>query len=767
MLTLVFNIQPVKASGTIYIRADGSIDPSDAPISTFDNVTYTLNGNITSDADGIVIERSNVILEGVGHTIQGTGSWDYKGIGLEWQNNVTIRNTSINGFYCGVRLQDSSNNNLFGNNVTENTSYGIWLQDSSKNTLRNNKMTDNRYNFWVGGYSLLDFVNDVDSSNTVNAQPLYYWVNRTDETIPLDAGYVALVNCTHIVVQNLNLRGNGDGILLAYTADSRIIKNSLTDACGIYVWYSSHSNNISGNKITNSIYGIYLYGHSNHNWISENNIRNSSYGLWLWDSNQNSIIGNNITTSTGYAIGLEYSMGNNIYHNNFIDNIIQVSTDTHNVWDSGYPSGGNYWSDYVGGDLFSGPYQNETGSDGKGDTPYSIDSNNVDNYPLISPWNPLPVHNINTGLDYGTIQEAINTPETLDGHTIFVETGTYYENVVVNKTVSLVGEDVQSTIIDGSGMGRVVMITVADVNVTGFTIRNSGGPLQAGIYLLLYTISLRGASHCNISGNHVTNNSYGISLYGSSYNSISGNNIANNRYGIYLGGGASNNKISGNNITNNIYGAFFDYSIKNNTVYGNNITNNTLGICLDGYISATYKECPENNTIYENNIADNTEAGVKLLGLDNIFYHNNFLNNTIVIGSEFSSGGTNDPNLSKNILDDGYPSGGNYWSDYDGTDLYSGPYQNETGSDGIGDTPYVIGANNRDNYPLLPPAQYVPIVGDMNLDKTVDISDAILAALAFGSRPGDPNWNSQADLNHDNEVDIFDVIILANNFGKH
>jgi hypothetical protein len=53
------------------------------------------------------------------------------------------------------------------------------------------------------------------------------------------------------------------------------------------------------------------------------------------------------------------------------------------------------------------------------------------------------------------------------------------------------------------------------------------------------------------------------------------------------------------------------------------------------------------------------------------------------------------------MWDNGYPSGGNYWSDYTGTDLYSGPYQNETGSDGIGDTSYDIDVNNRDNYPLM------------------------------------------------------------------
>jgi len=52
-------------------------------------------------------------------------------------------------------------------------------------------------------------------------------------------------------------------------------------------------------------------------------------------------------------------------------------------------------------------------------------------------------------------------------------------------------------------------------------------------------------------------------------------------------------------------------------------------------------------------------------------------------------------------LDAGYPLGGNYWDDYNGADLFSGQYQNETGSDGIGDTAYTIDVNNQDNYPLM------------------------------------------------------------------
>ena len=76
MLSLAFNIKPAKAewTGTVYIRSDGSIDPPDAPISSVDNITYTLTGNITSDADGIVVERSNIIIDGSGYTLQGTGA---------------------------------------------------------------------------------------------------------------------------------------------------------------------------------------------------------------------------------------------------------------------------------------------------------------------------------------------------------------------------------------------------------------------------------------------------------------------------------------------------------------------------------------------------------------------------------------------------------------------------------------------------------------------------------------------------------------------
>jgi len=84
------------------------------------------------------------------------------------------------------------------------------------------------------------------------------------------------------------------------------------------------------------------------------------------------------------------SFNNKFCHNNFITNTEQVHLyhPFKILWDDGYPSGGNYWSDYTGVDVKSGPNQEQPGSDGIGDTAYVIDADNRDNYPLVNPWSP-------------------------------------------------------------------------------------------------------------------------------------------------------------------------------------------------------------------------------------------------------------------------------------------------------------------------------------------------------------------------------------------
>lgn len=243
ILALAFDIKPVRASGTIYVKADGSIDPPDASISTFDNVTYTLTGNITSDGHGIVVERDNIVVEGAGYTVQGSVTGNGNGIFLNERINVTIKNMKIKAFELGINLYHSSNNTISTNDITNNKHTGIYFQNSNNNTISGNNATDNwfdillfessnnvlRYNMMAnntynfedfGSWSVTDFMNDVDASNMVEGKPIYYWVNRQDMTVPLDAGYVVLANCTGITALSLNLAKNGEGILLAFTTNS-------------------------------------------------------------------------------------------------------------------------------------------------------------------------------------------------------------------------------------------------------------------------------------------------------------------------------------------------------------------------------------------------------------------------------------------------------------------------------------------------------------------------------------------------------------------
>ena len=435
-------VSPAVAEGTIYIRSDGSVEGTDK-IQRDGNV-YTFTADIF---DSIVVEKDDVVIDGADFILQGNGSG--YGIHLIHRSYVTIRNMEIKEFDTGIRLYGGSNNTIYENdivnnewgiyveysenntlsenNVTANT-VGIRITGSSNNVLRNNRMNNNHYNFGVGGANLVDYVNDIDTSNTVDDKPIYYWVNKRDRTVPLDAGYVALVNCTGITVKNLNLANNEYGILLAFTKNSTITQNTITNngagielygssrnnslsgnhitnnegngirlyGCpensitgnnitnnahyGTLLWFSNY-NNISGNNITANELGTYLYGSLNNNVFGNNIANNKGFGIWFFGSSHNNISGNNITDNHGSMYFEMQSFNNTIYHNNFVNNTLQVSTTTEdvNVWDNGVE--GNYWSDY------EDRYPNATELDGSGiwDTPYVIDKNNQDNYPLINP----------------------------------------------------------------------------------------------------------------------------------------------------------------------------------------------------------------------------------------------------------------------------------------------------------------------------------------------------------------------------------------------
>jgi parallel beta-helix repeat protein len=427
-MIVAVNVTPVRAAGTIYIRADGRVEPDTAPILTVDNVTYTFTDHLY---DGIVVERDDIVVDGAGYAVQGPGIGT--GMHLAGRSNVTIRNMEVNAFERGIELEDSSYNTIVATNVTGNE-YGIVLYDSSSyNTLRQNAASGNSYNLGLFTAVACGYVQDIDASNTVNGKPVYYWTDKHDMTVPPDAGYVVLVNCTRITVANLTLTHNMQGIATAFTTHSTIANNTLLNNFdGIRLDHASNNNVIAGNTITAATcygirlfydpsasamsttneapsgYGTLLDGPACHNLICGNTIMNSETGIrldystnstvtantvarnpdgiGLYASTGNTISGNTVTNSV-YGIWFYGSYDNWIYHNNFIDNTLQVYPSFYlNRWDAGYPEGGNYWSpDYHGTDIYHGAYQNETGSDGLGDDPFGDDT-----YPLMKPypWGP-------------------------------------------------------------------------------------------------------------------------------------------------------------------------------------------------------------------------------------------------------------------------------------------------------------------------------------------------------------------------------------------
>jgi parallel beta-helix repeat protein len=174
---------------------------------------------------------------------------------------------------------------------------------------------------------------------------------------------------------------------------------------------------------------------SNSQLSNNNNAGISIAGPCTTTITLNTLAGNNV------GIRIENSSGNTIHHNNFMGNGSNTSLNNApgNTWDDGYPSGGNYWSDYAGQDMYSGPGQDQSGSDGLGDMPYVIDSDNQDRYPLMHPVGdntPPPV----PGLVSPANWKKVNNSATLDWSDVSDPSGVIYQIRLYNSSWSLLQE---------------------------------------------------------------------------------------------------------------------------------------------------------------------------------------------------------------------------------------------------------------------------------------------------------------------------------------
>jgi len=687
MLPLVFNIQPVEANPITIVVPDDyeKIQWAIGNASNGDTIfvragTYYENIFVSKTVSLIGENKNTTIIDGAGTTI--IDSFLFSGGMFVFADDVKIANFTVRNGSYGIYIRGD---HIIGNRVTVtdcvayNNWFGLEMFQSSQNLLRRNLLFNNSYNLHIGEFwHINEFLHDIDTSNLVNGKPVYYLANKKNLSInPVsfpNIGYLGVVNSTNVRISDLSISRNGEGLLIAFSSDILIERIEATNNFDGIALSESPRTTIRHCNFSYNYHGIFPY-YSDYVNIEENTISHNEGGIFLMGSNYGAT-----------------------YHNNFVENGLspgfyqaraEQSYNCH--WDDGYPYGGNYWSDYAGVDLHNGPYQNETGSDGIGDTPYIIDENNQDNYPLMNPWAPSVEPRTWTvdddaPADFSLIQEAINAASP--GDAIYVKEGIYYENVIVNKAVSLIGENKLTTTIDGNITGTVVAVTADNVAISGFTIRN-GGDIYVGISL--------SSNGNNITNNIMSNNWCGISLeHYSAYNVIADNSIMNNLNGI-AGELWSDTTIINNVLKDNLLGINTNYCDRN-TIAFNNITNHwSQGIMIQ---FSSY------NTIVGNYITDNNLGGFQEGGIYigyssyNKFFHNNIIANRVKQVEVRGSGG----HPSVNTWDNGYPSGGNYWSDY--RDRY--PNATELDDSGIWNTPYVIDENNQDKYPLVEPWSLKP-----------------------------------------------------------
>jgi parallel beta-helix repeat protein len=368
---------------TVYINSDGSVIPIGAPISTLDNVTYTLTGDISYPTyNGIVAERSSIMINGNGYTVKGNSGG--AGLNVTSMSNVTIKNVNINSFWYGVYFYSSVNNTVSGSNLTAN-GFGVDLESSSNNTISGNTASANTY----AGIWLWECSDNTLSGNnaTANTQMGIYLSFSNSSTIN---GNIASANedCGISLYSSYNNMIGWNDATASYIYD------------GIDLVYSSNNAVLYNNASANNDDGIWA-NYSSDNLIGGNNVSaNRDCGIHIiYSSDNNDISGNNVTNNNIAGLSLQSCSGNTIYHNNFVGNTAHASVDAaslHNAWNDSYPLGGNYWDNYTGVDMKRGPNQDVPGSDGIGDTNHTIDANNHDYYPLMAPWSegPSPVHDV-------------------------------------------------------------------------------------------------------------------------------------------------------------------------------------------------------------------------------------------------------------------------------------------------------------------------------------------------------------------------------------
>lgn len=727
IFVIQFEARKVAADNVIFIRADGQIDPQTAPIERNGDL-YTLINNILSSRSGIIIERSNMTLNGANHIIQGANLSDSGGIYIYNSFNVTIKNVTLKGFDYGIMFSNSSNNHIIENSIEANN-YGICLNNSSYNHFFHNNFLynscyiflQNSINSWDNGYpsggnywssylsvdefgghyqnetnsdGICDEPKEIDANNLDHYPLLKIWrgsirnlvtgesystiqqaidnAENTERILALAKIYQENVKITKNIEllgecpNSTIIDGNWNGITLSINASKVKIKgfSIINGSPTNLAIFNSSDNVLMENYITRSVYGV-LLDESINNTIAENEIEYAKYGISALNCSENRISNNRITFCSDSAISLTDSNNNTINKNTIERNFDGIKL---------FNSSGNII---------------------------------IEN---IVRMNRNCGIKIESTSDYNFVND--NVIEQNENHGIVLYSSSY--NNIYNNNMTL------------NAASGVILYMYSNCNLIA---HNTAKLNFKGVELGAFS------GNNNVSENNLVDNNYGVILDTSQNNTIFANNlICSKYYGVYLYS-SPNNTIINNKIRNGFTGIFL-YMSSQNLLSNNLLTNNTYNLEVDGknishfinqidtsnvieekpvyylinkqnftvpldagYIAMV--NCSEitvrdqslshnaegvllayttNTTIVANNITNN-RCGIHLhSSSNNLIYHNNFVNNIRNVYT-FNS---------INVFDNGFE--GNYWSTCSVQD---------SNKDGIGDIPYIIDDDSKDNFPLM------------------------------------------------------------------
>jgi parallel beta-helix repeat protein len=537
-----------------------------------------------------------------------------------------------------------------------------------------------------------------------------------------DSG-IELDNVRDCRVFDVNASGNGKYGIFFVSSSNCIVEDNIVHSNGgngIRVVTSSN-NTIENNDVSDNWGGIYLMDSSHNNTVMENNVTfNKGDAMYLDSSSRNTIENNIVSDNNGTSVSFIFSSYNIVRNNTHSGNTgsgYYIDRSNNNIISGNRPSNNTITGNHVSNSTTFGIYLissqdhnisgNEFINSGISLRGYELkefDSHDISNDNMVN-GKPLYFYKY---LD----QEDIDGLSA--GQLFLIDcTNVVLKNLIINNTAVAISITYSSniTVIDNNVSNNkrgIELISSTQCNVkNNMAVLNEFGGIE-----------LRSSSYNNLSNNNVSDNNANINLYGSSFNVISGNIIASSyereffdNTGLNLYGQSDYNTITGNHLTGNDKALVIHYANWNDISY-NNISTNILGF----YLNSAY-----NNTITQNYVSSN-EEGFRLyfsadyntitrnfiqgneLGINlssssnNLIYHNDIIDNTIQAYD----------NRSDNQWDNGYPGGGNYWSDYDGMDLNGTASQDAPPPDGMGDTPYVIDQDSQDNYPLMEPILQPP-----------------------------------------------------------